>query len=673
LSVLATVGGLTGTINGPTPTPAATQAQVNSGTSSNTFVTPATLYPLLSTDPYANLYVQQQAIQNANAVTALSGFANSGKNFGIYSNLVSAVFFEPQFNPSNQLDYFGRPFNMINPVITNNGAQFYYTNSFNIGGFSLTNYTLVVTISRQFLVPNAASGGQGFNPTLIPQGKSLLFSFESTNTGSGNFVDQGEYFGTGVIQRSGGTWPYATNDNNFPQTTMLSQLNNSKRIYAVQKSVYCLSCVGGTNYLWVNTLPCYQNGLQAITNPVTSGTDPLQQIYIGISTNYIIPSWSGDRTNSTEVVESVMLFNSPATPANLNMVYGSYQMAQWPDWYIPYQFTFGDSILAPFELDLAGYLEAYTNNFSYLLSLYSSPSINWMNLAQGGATLGSCLTNGITGQPFPITPVSLLPQLMLGVPVTIYSCQGRNDCLVGGLGNPAAINNLLTQFATPYKQLGAKWIQIAEGPCALTNLSYSVLATNQWFNTNIAAFNNVMRSNPVVNGVLNFDWILNTNNMVMGAGQSNDGVHPYTNTASAYYQLAKLATGIPLDGTVVKYTGSFFGSGAGIQPTFIQTNFVLNQTYTNAYGVGITIQANVVNTLAAVAGDSSIALIAAALPVNGGWTNYCSFQSGVTTVAASYTNCLSIYVPTNALYWFTNVSAGAGNSVSIVGGQIKYP
>jgi hypothetical protein len=134
--------------------------------------------------------------------------------------------------------------------------------------------------------------------------------------------------------------------------------------------------------------------------------------------------------------------------------------------------------------------------------------------------------------------------------------------------------------------------------------------------------------------------------------------------------------GVATFNTNVVVSGNITGNGVGItniQPFLIQTNFLLTKQYTNTYGCTITVSASVVTTTAAVAGDSSIALMAVSSPLVGGWTNTVGVGTTGSSLAVSYTNVLSIYVPTNSPYWFTNTSSGAGDTVSVLGGQIKYP
>jgi hypothetical protein len=104
----------------------------------------------------------------------------------------------------------------------------------------------------------------------------------------------------------------------------------------------------------------------------------------------------------------------------------------------------------------------------------------------------------------------------------------------------------------------------------------------------------------------------------------------------------------------------------------IQTIFVLAQIYTNTYGFPINVSGKVSLGLAAVAGLGDMALRCNAAPANGGWTNDFAISTLVTTLAMNYTNTLSIYVPTNAQWTFTNLSTGTGNVGNVIGGQISY-
>jgi hypothetical protein len=128
-------------------------------------------------------------------------------------------------------------------------------------------------------------------------------------------------------------------------------------------------------------------------------------------------------------------------------------------------------------------------------------------------------------------------------------------------------------------------------------------------------------------------------------------------------------------------TNLFLGTGFSLMPfvgnpnplhAVIQTNFASGVTYNNSYGVPILVNARVSLGAAAVAGQADIGLRCDASPANGGWTNDYAMSTLVTTIAMNYTNSLSITVPTNANWVFTNLSTGAGNTANVIGGQISY-
>lgn len=97
----------------------------------------------------------------------------------------------------------------------------------------------------------------------------------------------------------------------------------------------------------------------------------------------------------------------------------------------------------------------------------------------------------------------------------------------------------------------------------------------------------------------------------------------------------------------------------------LQTNWVSGQLYTNTYGQPIEVSGNATLTVAAVAGNATMAL-----RITGTQTNFSSMSTLVTSIAMSYTNYLAIKVPAGGVFTWTNLSAGAGNSASVNGGQL---
>lgn len=98
--------------------------------------------------------------------------------------------------------------------------------------------------------------------------------------------------------------------------------------------------------------------------------------------------------------------------------------------------------------------------------------------------------------------------------------------------------------------------------------------------------------------------------------------------------------------------------------TLVNTNFISGTLYTNQTGRPILVQVNATLTVAAVAGNSIMALEAL-----GNNTNKVSMSTLLTSIAMSYTNMLSMWITNGGQYTFTNRSTGAGNSSGIIGGQ----
>lgn len=121
-----------------------------------------------------------------------------------------------------------------------------------------------------------------------------------------------------------------------------------------------------------------------------------------------------------------------------------------------------------------------------------------------------------------------------------------------------------------------------------------------------------------------------------------------------------IGTGVSFDGTTLTGTG-----GGGVGST-TQTNFVLNQLYTNGAST-VLVRATVALTGAVIAGSSAMDLM---VDQAGGSTFVLLARSALSTstIAENSTNVVSgIIVPLGTYYW-TNSSTGIGNSSLIVAG-----
>ena len=129
------------------------------------------------------------------------------------------------------------------------------------------------------------------------------------------------------------------------------------------------------------------------------------------------------------------------------------------------------------------------------------------------------------------------------------------------------------------------------------------------------------------------------------------------------------------------FQGTMTGNGSGltnltvtsVNHVCIGTNWLSGRMQTNTYGTLIHVSGGVVLTTAAVTGDAGIALLNNATPANGGATNYQALATTVgVTLSMTYTNYIALDVPTNAVFGFTNISTGSGNTSATIGGQLSY-
>ena len=152
-----------------------------------------------------------------------------------------------------------------------------------------------------------------------------------------------------------------------------------------------------------------------------------------------------------------------------------------------------------------------------------------------------------------------------------------------------------------------------------------------------------------------------------------------TNTPGANIQNLLVNT---LQATNVN-AGTFTGNGSGvtniaassINHAIIQTNFVVGTQYSNSYNTIINIGCLNVDAVEAAVAGSCGTKVSVSGGVGVGYTNI--VFNAVTAVAMLFTggitNALpSIAVPVNGTFLWTDISAGAGNSTKLVGGQISY-
>lgn len=129
---------------------------------------------------------------------------------------------------------------------------------------------------------------------------------------------------------------------------------------------------------------------------------------------------------------------------------------------------------------------------------------------------------------------------------------------------------------------------------------------------------------------------------------------------------------LEVDARGAQFDGAIIGKAASdILYTVTQTNFVINQLYTNNNNGPQQVWANAVLTAAAVAGNTTLELIvdtqAGPTAIS---TNWSAMKTSVSTIAEVYTNTITGYCPPGDLYYFTNTSSGAGNSAAVLGGQL---
>ena len=688
--------------NGSTPT-------LNLASSTNYSLTTATgTLPIVSlpssvvtNDPVINAWFSTNNITDVYAKNDIGFAVQAEKVKGVWGSVVQASLFMPRYNASNHVSLIGNTWTSTNERFLTKG---FYAMSTNLETIALTQPLTNFTISVCFRVDGPAA----YNNTLGAP-KALLGVYNSNDLSCVTASAMEQNAGAAVDTSIGSTFftpvsSIANNGSNTLAIAMSGQWSLAVRAAPVfwetltvsyNSNGFCSTWHNGNPNVWYNSAQV-TNLFQSLTV-----TDVLTTIVIGGGG----PTWlaalsSCTNINNTEVLG--VLAHNTSCEQNSNNAVADFQF--FSDVYGASKVT--DFVGASREWNPANFINynggniPITNEWTtiYMLShpdefviqdAYPGTLVAYYtNMAGGGIGASS---SGISFVPGAVNiDPSRYPDR------TIITCAGDNDLRGGTKTISATVTNFDVYFS-PLVTNGIKIKLFEVGPDALA------IALNQ--QNERSYFEQLRLQFPFV-GVID---VWNRETVPWLNTVANDGVHPgATNTIAGYngaYAVMEMVSGLAPIGQynpanyqissslqnstngpqfvnfqyVTRDTNgndlqTFDGSGwTNIQPFLIQTNFILTKQYTNTYGCAITVSANVVTTTAAVVGESSIALMGVASPLVGGWTNTIGVQTTGSSLVVSYTNVLSNFIQTNSPYWFTNTSSGAGDTVSIIGGQIKYP
>jgi len=352
----------------------------------------------------------------------------------------------------------------------------------------------------------------------------------------------------------------------------------------------------------------------------------------------------------------------------------------------------GGSVPCSYTLNFSAPLQSVTFTRIAISGSFSTPA--WTATAYAGnsavGSVGDPNLNGDTGQPAHIYTIS-------GHGITSLTVSGN------GAGFTAAASAPLDDFYMVPDTLNVNGAVVAVSFSGngggLTNLSASALSGSLSGGVTLSASN---LTGTVSVAQLPASLVTNNETGVTLSGAFNGNLNGSATTATL---ASNVVSGIAITNAFI--TNSIFaGNGGGLtnlnasalsgaipggvtlsatnltgtillaqlpMPALIQTNFIDGQRYTNNYGWPLTISATIVLNTASVTGSANESLAIQASPAVGGFTNVCAISTIVGSSALHYTNHINGFVPTNAIYWFTNLSAGAGNSAVVNGGQLKYP
>lgn len=340
------------------------------------------------------------------------------------------------------------------------------------------------------------------------------------------------------------------------------------------------------------------------------------------------------------------------------------------------------------------------SNFGYQLTVNG---LVWATGFSIGGLPSLLATPFTTNTPTVVS--NMIAQPILAFSNTVYSTRGAISNVVSSVwttNSPSVVTGIVQNIASVV--LGAQgltadnaYTNIAIAKASVntlltnvikmnfTNPVYGTLASFIWSPTQ-NVFTNSLNGLFITNNLTSGNYLLNTpalsalfslpnTTLIQGASWTAvNGVGTcFSGYAASWDTLTSGVIVTNLNFNSFDTTTASLLNSASIGHKIIQTNWISGATYNNSYGIPITVSGTAgLTTAAGVAGAANLSLRCDALPLNGGWTNIYAVQTTALSLALNYTNYISLEIPTNANWTFTNISAGSGDSSTVLGGQIKY-
>lgn len=492
----------------PSPPIEASPAQVSAGVLGYPFVvTPRGLVGFLPSQQEVSTFILSNNIYDPGVQKDLVGFAGQLQKEGYWSNLVDAAFFNPRFNPTNNLTLLGRTIQSSNITYDSWGAIFNGTAQIVVDGLPNQTTNTIVCVWR------------GFPTNSWTSTNACLFGMFNTN-GDGMWA----------ANNGGQQWRQITQSNGIvggssDLTTLIEPGKGGNYDYThVAKSwedrkVWALSfdglvTQGGQFHMWQNGVPMKIN----FAGPVIGGTNAVW------STNVFNEIRVGQALTNTDggkfvgEVAAVLVFNTPMTT---NMAYAVNRAVRWLEPDTVNRIFIGDSLWTEGVVGV----DNWNTNCPVSLFMRSQAHQNescFINIAESGLTwyeilqTPDCSNAVFTANAAPYGKVTR---------TELYADYGVNDSYALAT-TPAVMFQNATNTAYIAGQsnillyvmdIGPLWSG-ATAPYAYntaneaTNLSYDYL-----LNTNRNLFAGLFRKSLVIG-----QPEMNTNN-----GFSADGLHLY--------------------------------------------------------------------------------------------------------------------------------------------------
>lgn len=533
IPALAQYGGGNG-VYGSSAGPAS-QAEVNAGTNTSKFVSPATLAGAGLVSGLA--VAKSMAISDQLAQNNLTAAYNDLSTIGVMTNLVSLGLLDPIYNPKGHVDTFLNPFSANNEQYTVQaagvaGLNCRGTNFITVALPNLTNcYVVVWHWQNPTLADTFAQGVDGF------RGQALMALYD-TNTYAGftaSSIEEGNgsVLGIQVYASFAGTNFNLSQDPQNLTTNRASPMLNGQYDSRVPLGILDVEGLSvntnGFCSVWYGGKNCIFNQGGMSTNVIHLGFNgPYNQLIVGGAGGNWFTNNTTYCTNFFGVIGGYAIFNTSAesTP---QVALAAYKLATDLTRYTAAT-DFGGASLVNFAI-ASGFTSAgiaLTNTVPWLYGQMNPTRLVICDAAPGSRLNASTNENNTFTNAW--SPIAITGLNTNRFSDRIFETTGPDNDALNSVSDSAILSSWANFIDTPLSVAGIPRYIIDRG----WDYSSSVSANLNWKRVQSMLF-----SNYVISGVIPWAATMSSNVMSV-ASKDNPPVHPDN---SATYQAHQIAVG----------------------------------------------------------------------------------------------------------------------------------